>query len=343
MEPLQTTKVAILGAGKGGTAIIDLLTQIPGVEIIGITDKDPGAPGLARGHALNIPVTDGVLDLITNPAVNLIIDVTGDPGMEQVVAAHKAPGVEMLGGEAAKLLWNLVQHQSTLQVQLFQAEKLAGIGTFAAGIAHDINNPLYLVLGLAEHLVEEQDPAIMRQHADKIVQAVKRTSALCQDLTHYVRRVTADDFVNVELNHKLDEALKIARYATILQDLSVVKEYAAGPVVKANPEEILHCFVNLMTNAIQAMEGKGTLTLGTRCEDGLARVRISDTGSGIPEEDLAKIFEPFFTTKPAGQGTGLGLYNVRCIVRKYQGRLSVESEVGKGTTFHLEFPMVEHA
>ena len=106
----------------------------------------------------------------------------------------------------------------------------------------------------------------------------------------------------------------------------------------AKPEEILQIFVNLITNAIHAIEGRGRLTLASWSEDGINKVTIADTGCGIPPENLQKIFDPFFTTKPEGKGTGLGLYNVRTIVRKYNGELTIESSVGKGTTFQLSFP-----
>lgn len=337
----QSTKIAILGGGRGGTILLDLLSRIPELEIIGIADKDPKAPALVHARALNIQVTGDVMELIANHGVNLLVDVTGDPTVERIIAAQKRPGVEVLGGAAAKLLWNLVQHESALQAQIFQAEKLAGIGSFAAGIAHDINNPLQLVLGFAENLLDEHDPAIMKEFAKEIIEAVKRTSTICKDLTHYARRKTTDDFAEVELSVKLDEALKIARYATILLDLSVVKEYADRAVVRGRPEEILHAFVNVITNAVQAMEGRGTLTLATRCEDGEVSVAISDTGCGIPKDHFEKIFVPFFTTKARGKGTGLGLYNVKTIVEQHQGKIAFESTVGKGTTFRIQFPRAE--
>ena len=132
--------------------------------------------------------------------------------------------------------------------------------------------------------------------------------------------------------------MNIARYATVLQDLSIVRNSEEKLEVLANPDELLQVFVNLMTNAIQAMNGRGTLTLSTWCQDGLAKISISDTGPGIPKENLEKIFEAFFTTKPPGKGTGLGLHNVREIVKRYGGNLTVESQVGTGTTFTIEFP-----
>ena len=341
MVNLSSTKVAILGGGKGGTVLLDLLSQVPDLEIVGIADKDLTAPAIKRARDLNIKVTDQVTDLIGDHGVNLLVDVTGDPEMERFIAAHKGPGVEVLGGAAAKLLWNLVQYESNLQAQLFHIDKLAGIGSFVAGIAHDINNPLQLVLGYAEGILDEQDPAIIREYATEITQAVKRTSAICTGLTQYTRRISADEFVEVDLNRKLEEALKIARHATVFQDLSVVKDYAPKAVIRARPEELLHALVNLIANGIQAMEGRGTLMLITRCEASSISVTIADTGCGIPKDHLEKIFEAFFTTKPPGKGTGLGLYNVKAVVEHHFGKLSVDSEVGRGTTFRLQFPQPE--
>ena len=340
MAPPSSTKVAILGGGRGGTALLDLLGFLPGIEVAGIADKDPLAPGLARAREQNIFSTGNVLDLIKNHGVNLIIDVTGDPEMGHVIDEHRKPGVEVLNGEAARLLWTLVQHQSRLQAQLFQTEKLASIGSFAAGIAHDINNPLHLILGFSETILEETDLPTIYEHCHEIIHAVQRISPICKDLTQYARRSAGNNAVNVDLNAKLDEALKIARYATVLQDLTVVKNYGLIPMIHAEPEEVLHALVNLLTNAIQAMDGQGTLSLTTSRQDGMVTASIADTGCGIQPDQLEQIFEPFFTTKAPGKGTGLGLFNVRSIVKRYCGTTYVESVVGKGTTFRLQFPPV---
>jgi signal transduction histidine kinase len=332
------TRVAILGAGRGGLALLDLLHQTSEIEIVGITDKNPAAPGLQRAKELKVPVAAQVMDLIANHDINLILDVTGDPTVERFVSTHKRPEAEVLSGPSAKILWTLVQQETKLQAELFHAEKLAGIGSFAAGIAHDINNPLQLIIGLAENLRDERDLATVRQQAAEIIEAVKRTSAICRDLTSYARRSVPDESTEVLLNAKLDDALKIARYAAGLQDITVIKNYAEGAVVKGNPEEVLHMFVNLFTNAVHAMEKGGTLILHTRVYPGGVAASVSDTGCGIPLEMTEKIFEPFYTTKPPGKGTGLGLYNVRSIVSKMKGRIRVDSDVGKGTTVSVDFP-----
>ncbi|MCC2640363.1 MAG: putative Histidine kinase [Nitrospira sp.] len=338
---IAPTKIAIVGAGKGGIAIMELLHQIPDVEIVGIADRNPAAPGLKRARDLNVQVAERIQDLIQNHGVNLIMDVTGDPSMGPLIHATKRPGSEVLSGATTRLVWNLVQHQSKLEAELFQADKLAGLGSFAAGIAHDINNPLQLILGLAENLTEEDNLAAVKEQARDIAEAVKRTSAICRDLTSYARRNGAEEAACVNLNTKMDEALKIARYAVTLQDITVVKQYAEHATVTGNPDELLHVFVNLITNGVQAIENRGTLTLQTAVgPNGEVTASVSDTGCGIPKNVLSKIFEPLFTTKPPGKGTGLGLYNVMSVISKMEGRISVESEVGIGTTFHIEFPHV---
>jgi len=344
MESSDHTKVAILGAGRGGHALLDLLHHIPSIEIIGIADRNPAAPGLERARELQVPVTTNVPDLINNHGVNLILDVTGDPEMETYLHAHKPPPANILSGSASRLLWKLIQHESKLEAELLQSEKLAGIGSFAAGIAHDINNPLQLILGLAENLADERDLTAVHEQARDIIEAVKRTSAICRDLTRYSRLASPHEDMLVPVNEKLDEALKIARYASSFHDIEMIKQYQPGAAVKGNPDELLHVFVNLITNAVHAMEYVGgTLTIETVLHDGQVDIRISDTGCGIASDKIPEIFEPFFTTKAPGKGTGLGLYNVKTIVNKMHGTIAVDSRIDKGTTFTLTFPNAEPA
>jgi len=197
-------------------------------------------------------------------------------------------------------------------------------------------------LAFAENILEETDVRVIHEQARSVIEAGKRIQGICQNITRYVRAAKGVDSTTVNVNAKLDEALKIARYATILQDLSIVRRYAEKVEVLANPNELFQVFVNLMTKAIHAVDGRGTLTLSSCCENGVRKISIADTGSGIPTDNLEKIFDTFFTTKPPGKGTGLGLHNVREIIKKYRGELRVESEVGKGTTFIIELPKVSY-
>jgi two-component system NtrC family sensor kinase len=330
-------RVAIIGAGRGGTALLDVLHQIGTIEVVGITDKDPLAPGLQRAREINVTIYDQVADLIKSPGLNLVMDVTGDLAMVPVLQEQLPTEVDIISGQAARLLWTLVQHESTLQTELLHAEKLAGIGSFAAGIAHDMNNPLQLILGLAENLSDEEDLDAVHAQARDIIDAVKRTTAICRDLTSYSRRTSLRQDCMVHVNGKLDEALKIARYAVALQDIDIRKLYQPDVVIKGNPDELLHVFVNLITNAVHAMEHHGTLTLETSAVAGTIQVRVSDTGCGIEPELQSRIFEPFFTTKPPGKGTGLGLYNIKNVIQRMNGSIGVDSHIGRGSTFTLTF------
>ena len=339
MERSGHTKIAIVGAGRGGHALLDLLHRIPSIKIVGITDRNPAASGLQRAHELRIPVTIDVADLISTHGASLIMDVTGNPEMETYLHAHRPPAADILSGSSSRLLWELVQHESKLEAELLQSEKLAGIGSFAAGVAHDINNPLQLILGLAENLAEEQNLTAVHEQARDIIEAVKRASAICRDLTRYSRRASPHEDVLVAVNGKLDEAVRIARYASSFHDIEMIKHYQPGATVQGNPDELLHVLVNLITNAVHAMEqAGGTLTIETTVLDGEVGVRISDTGCGIAPDKIPEIFEPFFTTKAPGKGTGLGLYNVKTIVDKMHGVIAVNSQIQKGTTFTLTFP-----
>src|SRR5262245_35805404 len=188
---MARTRVAILGAGRGGRALLDLLHQIYSIDIVGITDRDCDAPGLKRARELKIPVMDNPEELIADHGVSLIMDVTGDPEMEDFIRHRKRSGTDVLSGSASRVLWDLVRHESKLRAELFHAEKLAGIGSFAAGIAHDINNPLQLILGLAENLADEKDLNAIHEQAKEIIEAVRRTSAICRDLTRYARKSSA--------------------------------------------------------------------------------------------------------------------------------------------------------
>ncbi len=332
--------MVLLGAGKGGEALLESFLNLPRIHIVGIADKEPTAPGmkLARRHA--IPTTQDPMQLIQHPEVHLIIDVTGDPSLTNHITQYKHPETEVLGGAASKVLWDILRHESLMQAQLFQAEKLAGMGTFASGIAHDINNPLYIILAMAEAIQDEKDLHTIHQHATSIRDAAHRIQTISQNITQYARASHSKESFPVPVQETLEEALKIAKFATKFHEIAVIHNYHDHVTINAKPEELLQVFVNLMTNAIHAMEKQGLLTLTTEKQNGVVRITITDTGKGIAAEHLPKIFDPFFTTKAPGKGTGLGLYNVRTIVRKYQGELSVDSQVGKGTTFSLVFPIV---
>src|SRR5438128_953683 len=161
---------------------------------------------------------------------------------------------------------------------------------------------------------------------------------IVQDLNAFARRSHREEQCDINLNHTLDEAVKMARRATMVDEIMVVTQYGDVPPVRGNADELLQVFVNLVTNAVQAMEGQGTLTLSISSANGFVSTTIKDTGPGIPSNNLKQIFDPFFTTKEQGKGTGLGLHIVRDIVTQHGGRVTVESTLGHGAAFTVKLP-----
>jgi two-component system, NtrC family, sensor kinase len=336
----QTIRVVILGGGKGGTELLELFTRSPDIEIVGVADRNPEAQGLRLAKNLGIPTTTDALALIAEDRADLIVDVTGDSKLGAQLAQHKPPHGEVLGGKAALLIWNLALHEQDLRDQLIQAEKLASIGTLASGIAHEINNPLYTITGLSEHLLEERRPEVIREYVEDITKSARRIADIVKDLNAFSRRAHRQEQGDVNLNHTLDEAVKMARRATVDDKITVVTQYGDVPPARGNADELLQVFVNLLTNAVQAMDGKGTLTLSTSTANGFVFTTIKDTGPGIPRNHLKQIFDPFFTTKEQGKGTGLGLHIVHDIVLQHGGRVTVDSALGRGATFTVKLPVL---
>lgn len=333
-----TLRVVILGAGKGGTALLELFTRGTGVEVVGIADCNPQAPGLQLARNLGIPTTHDALALVGEDRADLIVDVTGDPVLGAQVQRHKPPRAEVLGGTSALLVWKLARYERDLRDQLIQSEKMASIGTLASGIAHEINNPLYAITGLSEHLQDETRPEVIKEYVNDITQSAQRIARIVKDLNNFARQAPQEGVCDIDLNQILDEAVKMARRATVLDEVKVVTQYGSVPPVRGKPEEVLQVFVNLVTNAVQAMDGRGTLTLTTTSRDGSVHATVRDTGPGIPRPIIGKIFDPFFTTKEQGKGTGLGLHIVRDIVTIYGGKVTVESAPGQGAAFTVKLP-----
>jgi signal transduction histidine kinase len=337
----STIRVIIVGGGKGGMALVELFSRSPNVEIVGMADINPEAPGLRLARNLGIRTTSDALALVDEDRADLIVDVTGDPAMKSLLLQHKPPRAEKMGGTSALLFWKLAQHEQDLRDQLIHAEKLASIGTLASGIAHEINNPLYTITGLSEILRDERRPEVAREYIEEIITAGRRIADIVRSLNAFTRRTQEEDVCEIDLDRTLDEAVKMARRATVLDQVQVVTEYKAALWVRGKPDELLQVFVNLVTNAVQAMEGKGTLTLSTASNNGFVQATVRDNGPGIPHNNLTRIFDPFFTTKEQGKGTGLGLHIVRDIVTNYGGQITAESTLGQGATFTVKLPAAQ--
>jgi signal transduction histidine kinase len=225
------------------------------------------------------------------------------------------------------------------QEQLLQQEKLASVGQLAAGVAHEINNPLGSVLLYADILRKEtpDDNPQQRQDLKMIIREATRCKVIVDDLLNFSRQneILAQD---TDINQLLRELAEEADKKELYQAIDIVSEMDPGlPSIQADPLQLRQVFLNLMNNAAEAMPRGGKLILrtGQGPAPGLITIEVQDTGHGISEEHMKKIFTPFFTTKPIGKGTGLGLAIIYGIVKMHQGQIRVESKVGRGTRFTI--------
>jgi len=169
----------------------------------------------------------------------------------------------------------------------------------------------------------------------------KHMASIILNMSGYVRSAMTVEEQDVNLNELIDAAIQMAILTSYNNDIKLDKNFSDIPPIKAKPEEVQQIFINLLTNAVQAMEGKGELRVSTEYSNGNILAIIKDTGPGIPQKYLSKIYDPFFTTKEQGKGTGLGLNIVHQLVVKIGGKIDVSSQEGKGTTFSLTFPTIE--
>ena len=229
--------------------------------------------------------------------------------------------------------------ESRLQDQLVQAEKTGSLGVLTAGIGHELNNPLFGIIGLGEVIQEEQDLDQIKACAQDIVAHGRRMATIVRDFTGVTNREAFDKQVPVYLEQILDQVLATAQTIVEMKDIVFHKTYAGHTPVLVFPDQLRQALVNLVTNAAQAMKGTGTLTLTTVVSDHTATATIADSGPGISKQHISKVFDPFFTTKGQGEGSGLGLTVARRIIRKFGGDLRIESVEGQGTTCIVTLPI----
>ena len=272
-------------------------------------------------------------------------------------------------------LQRTVDRLASTQEQLLQSEKMASIGQLAAGVAHEINNPIGYVgsnLGTLQDyatallaLVEKYHEALFSEdpagHREDLLQArqrldidyivgdlpnllkesregIERVTKIVQDLKDFSRVGRDQKMQPADLLQGLDSTLNIV-WNDLKYKVRLEKHYGSLPPVECLASEINQVFLNLLLNAGQAIEQRGTIELASGCDDNEAWISITDSGCGIPPEAMPHLFDPFFTTKPIGRGTGLGLAISYGIVAKHHGRIDVSSRVGQGSTFRVVLPI----
>jgi two-component system NtrC family sensor kinase len=272
---------------------------------------------------------------------------------------------------------NLIKKLEAAQDQLMQSERLASIGQLAAGVAHEINNPVGFVnsnLSSMQRYVgdllrmlstyeeaeaalpvanreqiarvkEEVDMAFLKDDVNDLLaeslDGLKRVTRIVQDLKNFAH-VDEQDRQWADLESGLESTLRVA-WNELKYKTEVIKEFSGIPQIECFPSQLNQVFMNLLVNAAQAIDEHGKITIRTAEDDAHVWVEIQDTGKGIKPEHLNRIFDPFFTTKPVGKGTGLGLSLAYGIVKKHDGHIEVKSELGVGTTFKVVLPKAPSA
>ncbi len=236
------------------------------------------------------------------------------------------------------------QRMRKMLAKVAQAEKMASLGQLAAGVAHEINNPLTGILlysGLAFEALDESDPR--KEDIRFIIEDADRCKEIVKDLLTYSRQTNPFKEI-LQLNDLVCQSLGLIRDRKLFMQVNVVRDFSDETMlIQGDRNQLSQVTINLVLNAIDAMERVGTLTLRTYRDPSEAKVylEVSDTGCGIPKENLSKIFDPFFTTKELRKGTGLGLSTVYGIIKDNEGRVSVKETSKKGTTFIMELPLYQ--
>jgi two-component system NtrC family sensor kinase len=231
---------------------------------------------------------------------------------------------------------------------LMQSSKIASLGKMAAGVAHEINNPLSLIresAGWIQDLLTEENPEAIKNFGEiedaleKIDKHVERARNVTHRLLGFARRMEPTQ-ENVNLNALVDQTAAFLENEALHREVTLERRLDPNlPLLTTDSAQVQQVVLNLLENALDAVEPHGRIILQTGCEDGEARISIRDNGCGVPRDLASKIFDPFFTTKKTGEGTGLGLSISYGIIKKMGGRISVESEPGEGSAFTIHLPL----
>ena len=228
------------------------------------------------------------------------------------------------------------------QIQLLQAEKMSSLGKLAAGVAHQLNNPLGGITLFTQLMLEEHE---LSQDATNDLLRIQRDAQRCSDIVKELlefARQTQREVRPHNINKIIARTLFLLRNQAIFQNIIIIEDYDKSiPDIPADIQQLNHVFMNIILNAADAMEGKGHLVVKTFMEAGedMVQITITDNGPGIPEAILSNIFEPFFTTKEEGKGTGLGLSMAYGIVESHHGKIMAENLTKSGARFHIKLPL----
>jgi len=287
-----------------------------------------GGPGKLKSYQIDVLRKDGILIPIS---LNAAIIYDGGQETATMGFFHDLREANRMKKELEKT-----------QIQLLQSEKMASLGKLAAGVAHQLNNPLGGITLFARLMMEEYDlEEGARKDLNRILKDAERCRDTVKELLEFARQ-TRHEMRPLDINRAIARTLFLLENQTLFQNIEIVRQLSTDiPAVRGDTQQVNHMFMNIILNAAQAMEGRGTLSVSTRLtdrENGVI-IEITDTGPGIPQDTLPHIFEPFFTTKEEGQGTGIGLSLVYGIVEDHDGKIHAFNNTPCGTRFVIELPL----
>jgi two-component system NtrC family sensor kinase len=282
-----------------------------------------------------IPITR----VITHPIENLV------DANRRLAQGNMTVRVDDFGpgelGELGHSFNTMVETLNCIQQELLHKEKLASVGQLSAGVAHEINNPLASILLFSEMMYkdcEENDPR--RNDLEMIINETKRCKIIVADLLNFARQqeVMAQD---THLPELLNQTIDLVSHLPSYKGVEIKRHYSSEvSTIQGDPEQLQQVFTNLLNNAAEAMPKGGTIAVDLcKVNRDSVEVRITDTGAGIPPENMSQLFTPFFTTKGPGKGTGLGLSISYGIIKMHRGQIQVQSQEGQGTTFAVILPI----
>jgi signal transduction histidine kinase len=249
--------------------------------------------------------------------------------------------IESWNRELEKRVKEKTRELQKVQQEIIQTEKMSTLGFLSAGMAHEIRNPLNSISLYVQLIKGDPDDTERLEFLDKIESEIKRIDAILRKLLDAVKRPHFH-LEQVVIEKVIESSLDMLRPRIEMHGIVVTRDYRSiPPPIQADPSEIEQIFINLFVNSIEEMPHGGVLTVMMDQTDGMLLFRVSDTGRGVPRENLSRLFDPFFTTKVSG--TGLGLTVVLRIVRTYHGKIEVESTEGTGTTFTITLPVPENS
>jgi len=353
-------KSIVIGGDKLCVDLLKFLETLPYpfLEIIGVIDSDPNAPGVLYAQEKGIPISTEYKTFLKNKNLDIIIDLKKDPNLAQEILSHKPPETIFINVSELKPLENIgpVFQKLVLEKEKpwFFVSRYETIGTMVSGIAHEFNNLLMIIMGYAQLIsmqVGEETPLF--KHLTGLINACNRAHSLIDQLLIFARQSLSEK-QKLSLTPLVKETVKLLQ-KTLPENINIHLETFPTPLIEADPTQIQQLILNLAANAWDAMPKGGDLYIRVYdvevTKDDVKKypfmttgeyvcLSVKDTGIGIPKEIQPRIFDPFFTTKGLDKGTGMGLAIVYGIVKQSKGYILVESEPAKGAEFKIYFPII---